>query len=388
MTYKPSPFDPIWDDHVFTFLESSQCTMVAIIDLEGSILYANRGFTDQMGVDTSRFINPSMAELLTKAEKATEAIFFNGYLTYNSCDNTHHSMLTKAICKNSQILLMGEYEATIVQRQNIVLQELNLQVNQLQKQLLQKNKMQAATIHELNCVNQTLEKNNADKNLLLQILSHDLKAHFISILGFTRSLLKNHTLIQEAERERKLGIIKTAAQSAFDLLGDLLQWIRAQTSGIDITPTNLDIHTTLAEIIMSYDPQLRHKSLSVSLDVPMGTMLISDLDILQTILRNLLSNAIKFSHEGGSITFSLVVEDSFIILNTSDNGVGMGADLTKSLFLHTKKRSRQGTAGEKGTGLGLMVVKDFALRLGGDVSVESEPHVGSTFALKLPLFYK
>jgi PAS domain S-box len=230
-----------------------------------------------------------------------------------------------------------------------------------------------------------LKELNATKDRLFSIIAHDLRNPFNSILGFSNLIVN---LIQEkdyAEIERYAQIIQESSEQALDLLQNLLEWSRAQVGRLSFDPANVDLVALVnlsAELLSSSAMQ---KSISIVLQTPVNLVVYADKAMINTVLRNLISNAIKFSFPGGLIEISLEVKGDQAVFSICDDGMGIDSDDVGKLFRKDKIYSTFGTQREKGTGLGLLLCKEFIDIHNGKIWVESEKDKGSKFYFSIPL---
>lgn len=229
-----------------------------------------------------------------------------------------------------------------------------------------------------------LRELNATKDKFFTIIAHDLKNPFSAIVGFSNILTdqiskKNYEGIEEYAE-----IIKNSAERAMSLISNLLQWSRSQTGRMEYTPESFDIVTLVNEITELSNDSARQKSITITCELPARATVFADKAMMSTILRNLVSNAIKFTNSGGRIIISALQKRNELMVSVCDNGVGIKKDDINKLFRIDENYSTRGTQKETGTGLGLILCKEFILKHGGKIWVESEPGKGSTFYFTIP----
>ncbi len=231
-----------------------------------------------------------------------------------------------------------------------------------------------------------LRKLNATKDKFFNIIAHDLKNPFHSIIGFSDLLIRNFAETPDEKKREFIRLIKDSSTSAYDLLENLLNWSRMQTNKIRFSPSYLNIHEIIDQNIHIISLALENKNINLVTPEVSGEMIVyADSNMVNTIIRNLLSNAVKFSKEGGSITISRKLEDGKIKISIMDTGVGISEEDQSKLFELNEFMTTKGTSGEIGTGLGLIICKEFARKMGGDINVESYPGKGSTFTFTIPI---
>lgn len=226
---------------------------------------------------------------------------------------------------------------------------------------------------------------NADKDRFISILGHDLKGPFNNILGLSEILIEDIRNLKTAEIEVIARNINKSAISTNKLLEDILLWARTQQGSILFTPQDLSLSATCKIILEILNPVAHAKSITIFEASSTAINVYADQDMLKTILLNLISNSIKFSNRGGKITISAQQNSENVTISVSDNGVGISSDNLSKLFDISEVLSTKGTAGETGTGLGLLLSKEFVEKHGGKIWVKSEAGKGSDFKFTLPL---
>lgn len=226
---------------------------------------------------------------------------------------------------------------------------------------------------------------NATKDKFFSIIAHDLRSPFNNILGFAAILQE---LVEEKgyeEAREFTEIIKTASEQAVDLLNNLLEWSRLQTGKIRFKPEKIKLMPLVDELIEFAAINARKKNISLHNYIPEELGMIADPSMISTILRNLISNAMKFTHEGGQINIFAEMRADENVIAVADNGVGMSQEFVDKLFRMEGSASTRGTKNEAGTGLGLLLCKEFIEQHGGKIWVESIKNAGSTFYISVPL---
>ena len=225
---------------------------------------------------------------------------------------------------------------------------------------------------------------NATKDRFFSIIAHDLKTPFNSIIGFSEQLVEQ---INEKDYE-KIGeltnIILQSANRAMDLLMNLMEWAQSQTGRIEFKPENIEIVALINETTLLYDEIATQKSIAIKKMIPDNLTVFADKFMASTVFRNLISNAVKFTKQGGEVVFSAVKEQNEIIFSVTDKGVGISKNDIEKLFRIDQIFSTKGTNNEKGTGLGLILCKEFIEKHGGKIWVESVEGKGSCFYFTFP----
>ena len=230
-----------------------------------------------------------------------------------------------------------------------------------------------------------LQKLNADKDRFISILSHDLKSPFNSILGFSEVLTEDIRKLNTDEIEDIARNINKSARNTLYLLEDLLAWAMMQQGKIIFKPQKLSLADICKNILEILNPNAVAKNITINYYIADRIKVFADIDMIKTVLRNLISNALKFTNSGGTINVSSEENSENVTISISDNGVGIKAENIKKLFNISEVITTKGTAEETGTGLGLLLCKEFVEKHGGKIWVESEVGKGSEFKFTLPI---
>jgi len=233
--------------------------------------------------------------------------------------------------------------------------------------------------------NKQLEQVNATKDKLFSIIAHDLRSPFNAIIGFTELLKSNIHSSSKEELEEMVNHIHSAGNNTFKILDNLLNWARTQTQQINVNISDNNVNELVQNSIDSLRDLALNKNIELLYNQTEETHINTDKDLVSTVLRNLILNAIKYSTKGGTILLSTYKLNNQIEFCVKDSGIGISKELVKTLFTSNFSTSNNGTANEKGTGLGLIICKEFITKLNGNIWVESEIGRGSTFKFSLPL---
>lgn len=243
-------------------------------------------------------------------------------------------------------------------------QEVQLRTNKIQQQNLQ------------------LEEVNNVKDKLFSVVSHDIKGP-LSSLHLALTLAKTGSLSSEEFQELSAGLELRLAQTT-EFIDNLLQWAKLQMRGETFEPDKLDLCELARESVRLLEPECRQKGITLQNNLEGMLDAFADLNMMRSVIRNLLTNAIKFTRPGGTITINAYRVDSKIIISVSDTGVGIPSANRGRMFTLTSITTA-GTHKEKGTGLGLILCKEFVEKNGGRIWFETEEGVGTTFYFSLPM---
>lgn len=237
---------------------------------------------------------------------------------------------------------------------------------------------------ELQEKNSQLQELNASKDKFFSIISHDLRSPFATLIGFAELLQANFERYTHNDVKRYIDRIHTSAERLYALLENLLTWSRVQRGAMEYTPQPIDLLRLVEENFALCAGKAEQKQVTLKHFVRDGMIAYADLAMIDTVVRNLMSNALKFTPLHGMIVVSAQENGNTIELAVSDTGVGIAAEDLSKLFRIDIQYTNPGTAGEKGTGLGLVLCHDLVERNLGKIWVESALDKGTTFRFTLP----
>lgn len=235
-------------------------------------------------------------------------------------------------------------------------------------------------IKELNDLNTKLSKANLTKDKFFSILSHDLRAPFNTLIGF--STLINSEVEQLEGMDDLKGYsseLLLSSERTLDLLDSILAWARLQSGNIEVKSELLDVNKIFETVYNIYSSTLKVKNIECAMIPNEGCSVFGDKNIVMTIFRNLLSNSIKFTNSGGKIEMGCMNKGDEKVLFVRDNGIGITKENQEKIFCPKANISKRGTANEAGSGVGLILIKDLAIANGGDLWFESEEGKGTCF---------
>ncbi len=235
-------------------------------------------------------------------------------------------------------------------------------------------------------LNTKLKELNATKDKLFSIIAHDLRSPLNNILGFSELLIEQIQTTDIEESKKFATIINTSAKNNLGLLDNLLTWGKTQTEQIGFIPENLKLNPIVEKVFLVSNLTALLKNIKLISSLSDDIVVYADQNMLSTILRNLIANAIKFTESGGKVDISAVSHQSHIEISVTDNGVGITEKNKKKLFGVDLNFTTRGTQNEGGSGLGLILCKEFVEKHQGKIWVESELGKGCKFIFTLPVF--
>lgn len=260
---------------------------------------------------------------------------------------------------------------------------LRQKVKERTAELANKNELLEKQTQDLNEANEELTRLNATKDKFFSIIAHDLRNPFSSILGLCDMLVNEYDNIDDNQRFNLISGIDESSKKVFQLLENLLNWARSQSKAITIKLQRISLFEEFLGIRELVADGLKSKNLEMIISIPRELNIDSDPNLFEAIFRNFITNAIKFSSDG---KLEIIGEDfdDKVRITVKDCGVGMTQETIDKLFNNQFVESSFGTMGEAGTGIGLVICREFIALLGGQLKVESEPGAGSSFIVELP----
>ena len=256
--------------------------------------------------------------------------------------------------------------------------------NILEAELTQKNNEILNQKQSIEVQRKELESLNTTKDKFFAIIAHDLKNPFSTVLGLSELLAKEFESFEPDKLKVFIEQIYKYSNNTFNVLENLLQWSMLQTGRMPLRPKLIDFKGLIDENIELLRGNALQKGIKIETEIENDLFVYVDVSMITTVLRNLLSNAIKFTSQYGFIKIKVEKDDKMVKVSVIDNGVGVSNQDLEKLFKIDSNPTTIGTSQEKGTGLGLILCKDFVERNGGKIWVESELEKGSRFIFVIP----
>ncbi|MFW6289464.1 MAG: PAS domain-containing sensor histidine kinase [Mariniphaga sp.] len=355
----------------FRQLIKNSFDIIVLIDAEGIQKFVSESCESILGFQPMELINISVIDTMIHPddrEKARKAL--GDIIDKNGSGGIHY----RHRHKNGNWVHLEAYGTN--QLDNPVVQAIVLNVRDITHRIKIEQALRESEAH--------LEELNAGKDKIFSIIAHDLKTPFTSILGFSELLI-------EQVRERNFeGIesyamgIQHSAKRTYDLLTNLLEWSYAQTGLMKFVPKEFDLVELIYNMRRLLENAARQKGIILFCDLPDNLWVNADKNMLSTVFRNLISNGIKFTHPGGGIKISALRTAEGVKVTVADNGVGISKEALGKLFDIQSTFSTPGTYKEMGTGIGLLLCREFIEKHGCQIGAESELGRGSTFWFTVP----
>lgn len=231
-----------------------------------------------------------------------------------------------------------------------------------------------------------LKELNANKDKFFSIIAHDLRSPFQGLLGFCNLLNTEYDNLNVEESKFIIHNIGESAKNIFALIENLLEWSRVQSGRKEFIPKKVSLYEEVLTAIISQKIQAINKGIHLKNLVDESIFIRADENMIQTVIRNLISNGLKFTPRGGSVTVSAETKEDFVVICVEDTGIGIAEEDVPRMFRIETHFVMQGTEKEPGTGLGLILCKEFIQKHGGEIWVESRQGKGSRFYCSVPKF--
>lgn len=380
-------FCSFWQMEMQLMLHLSPSIYLAEFSTDGRLLHANVSMNEWLGASPFKsLLNPTFEQLLDMTAPPSDPVY-KGFLTIGDVQEPFISLQVLVFRKEERLLIVGEIDAKQLVDHNTRLSHLNGEISNLQRQLIREKVTLEATYQQLNQVNASLKESNATKDKFLSIMAHDLRSPFTALMGLSEVLMENSDQYSREEMNTFIRLINEAAVKTYRQLDDLLVWSRSQMGKMPFNPGSMKLNQPCHEVIEVLNQTAATKRITFDVKVAEDTVVFADEAMIKTVLRNLVSNAIKFSWSDSVITIfsEQGPSDAMLTVGVADKGVGMTEEAMTKLWKLSEQASTKGTNNEEGTGLGLLICKEFVEKQGGRIWVDSIQGEGSTFCFTVPL---
>lgn len=301
------------------------------------------------------------------------------------------SRIKSAIKRNRHLdtinMELNETTSSLDQLENAMLQyetmslEISFLNDNLESEIAERKRIEAS----LRESETQLKAANATKDRFFSIIAHDLKNPFNALIGLTNVLLTQFDTFDDTNKVEFIKHIKDASENTFILLSELLEWSRSQMGQLQMNIGDFQVYELIHEAIRPLKTQASNKKIALTANVDSNLHAQVDRQTIITVVRNLASNAIKFTGSGGKVEVYTTSDENEITVSIKDTGVGMAEKNLEKLFKIDEQFKTKGTANETGTGLGLILCKEFVEKNKGIIWAESELGVGSEFKFTIPI---
>lgn len=364
-----SDFSSFYSDYIISML-SNMTVPAYFADVDATVLGCNRFFETLIGLKAESMVQRRVSEVMPEfapenaepsveeSQDDTEMLNYET-LIVDSNGVKKEVVISKSIVKNMDGSIAG------------VIGVIN--------DITEKRTAERALIES----EQKLREANATKDRFFSIISHDLRSPFAGIIGFTDTLLSQYHELTEELRLSFLKDVSDSAHTAFRLVENLLAWSRTQLGELTIEPKPVHLYPIVKDLVDLYSPLAKQRRMEVLCDIPKDTYLLADEQTITLVIRNLVNNAVKFNKDGEAIIITAREDADKVIIFIRDHGIGIKPeDIGKLFNLDTNKKV--GNSPQKGSGLGLILTKQFIELNKGTIKVESEFDKFTNFYITLP----
>lgn len=233
--------------------------------------------------------------------------------------------------------------------------------------------------------NEQLKQNNRDKDQFFSIIAHDLRAPFHGILGFSEVLTTEIDILDHKGISDIAQYIHQTSGATFRLLENLLHWAMSESGNMVYRPQIINLQQCCQEVFHMLSSSAQNKNIIMQCTVNSALTVYADPNMLLSVFLNLMSNAVKFTHAGGYVNLIAEVQQDQVLVHVQDTGIGMREEQIARFFATHQPKSVKGTEGERGTGLGMLLCKQFVEKHKGKIQIKSVIGEGTTFTVALPL---
>jgi signal transduction histidine kinase/ligand-binding sensor domain-containing protein len=343
------------------------------------------GFGNDEGISMHIIIIPPFYE--TWLFRISLAIFLSGliimifYMRVRNLSKRNKELEIRVKERTMEIKNKNE----ILEEQSIELMHKNGLLEARNYQIMEQSEELSAQKEELIIQRDELTSVNADKDRLFSIIGHDLRNPFANLIGFVEILNDKSEVYSEVEKKEMIKMIYDSSFQIFELLQQILDWSVGQSGKISFNPTLENLNLLIHKNISLCSTQAKNKNINIVFNAKADAKnLILDANLVNTIIRNFINNAIKFTPPEGTIKVWIENNTNETIVAVRDSGIGMPKEIVDKILNKGSYYSSRGTNNEIGTGLGLKICKDFALKHGGEIGIESKVGEGTTMTLILP----
>ncbi|MEH0155296.1 PAS domain-containing sensor histidine kinase [Limibacter armeniacum] len=346
-------------------------TNIIVLNKEGEILYANKLFCQWLGIAQTKITGKKLSAIVQFDIKVDLIAKNSGSSKIELPFTTMHNAVKWGDVTFSDVTLeSGEEEVLCIvhdiTERKVKEEQLNLKFEELRKQ------------------KEYLSSSNSTKDKFFSIMAHDVKGPLNSLLSFTDLIAMHVDKLSRNEIQEMAGQLKMSVDGLYKLLENLLEWSRSQTGDIPLFFEHLPVSSLLTKTLNLVESIRENKQIEIELKVSGNVTIFADENSIYSVLRNLIGNALKFTYKKGKIVIEAIELDNVVHLAIHDNGVGMSKEVMDWVFRLDKKYTTPGTAKEAGTGMGLVLCKEFVEKNNGKIWVKSKQGKGSTFWVELP----
>lgn len=390
--------------HFNELLLNSAAEGILGLDINGKIIFANPSASEMVEWETEDLIGKSIHEIIHNLDPEGKPYKERSNAFLDTIKNkTTHFRNDEYFWKRSGKFFSAAYKCNpIIENEKVVgavitfqdiseqkkaEEEIRKYIKEIEhnKNLIQKNADELTELNKKLIESEgKLTEMNENKDRFFSIISHDLRSPFTSLLGFSEYMAKYSDDFTGEELKEYATHMYQATKNILNLLENLLQWSRVQTGRIEFIPENLDMKEIILGAVELYQGNAINKQIELVAEVDENSIAFADKNMIETVVRNLISNAIKFSNPNDKIYIRSMKKDDKIYVEVEDTGIGISEAKLNKLFRINESFTTDGTSKERGSGLGLILCKEFVEKNNGEIFAQSKPAKGSIFKFHIP----
>lgn len=353
----------------YRIITQSTLDTIFMVDKFGKLLFFNESLERLLGYKVEELVGRSFTEVVPKGEWANYFTQLKNIFLHQEVGN----FITKVYHKDGHLVDV-EINGKLIRQRGEYLGQGTI------RDITERKKAE----EELKNKNEQLSKLVAEKDKFFSIIAHDLRSPFNGFLGLTQIMVEELPGLSGSELQSIAQSLKESATNLYNLLENLLNWSLIQQDMVRFDPQTFQLLPIVSECLAVALQPAKSKKIEIVYNVPNDLEVLSDINMLQTVIRNLVSNAVKFTPKGGKISLSAQRGINGIEISIKDSGIGMSPTQADNLFRLDFQFNRKGTEGEPSSGLGLLLCKEFIEKHGGQIWVKSKEGKGSVFYFTLP----
>ncbi|MFO7830338.1 MAG: PAS domain-containing sensor histidine kinase, partial [Bacteroidales bacterium] len=350
---------------------------IAIFDKDGNIEWVNNAFIKMYGYTLEQYKkeryaniaqssdNPNIKEVIKTCLKDKKSVVYEFKTkSREGKELWAQTTLTPVVDKDGKTINLVAIDSDITQ------------LKHAEKEILHQKK-------EIEEQRDKLALSNATKNKFFRIIAHDLRNPISTLVSSTNLVFNDFEDYNKAQTKNIIAELNKLSQTTFNLLENLLDWSSTQMGDVQFAPKPIEIKMIVNENIELIKRKVDQKNIELNIEIPENIVAYADEDMIKTVIRNLLSNAVKFTPENGQIKISAQSEKDEVLFKIKDSGVGIEPKDLPKLFKIDQHHTTPGLSNEKGSGLGLILCKEFVEKNGGTITIDSKPQKGTSIIFTL-----
>ena len=346
---------------------------IFLTDIEGNIIKMNKAFQNMLGYDGDYLVPKNIKSIIHQSDYKVD---WNLFLKIIFSSRDMYQMERRFVIKEGGVL-WAQMTVSAVRDENGLLQYAVGMVENITERKL--------AAEEMGKMNIELKELNSTKDKFFSIIAHDLKSPFLGMIGISEMLIDPLIYLTDSERKRRLSILHTAIVKQYELLQNLLGWAQIQLGKITYNPEKINLAEFSKAVISSLYPNAEKKNIVILNEIESKITVFADSNMLRSIIQNLITNAVKFTNNNGYVRLFSQIKNGVVLISIEDNGIGIKKENIIKILTPKYHFTTNGTSGEPGTGLGVLICRDMIEKHSGKLNITSEPGKGTIVTFTLPL---